>query len=165
MCPDCGFVHYDNPKVVVGSVVTLGDKFLLCRRAINPRKGYWTLPAGFLEMHETSIEGAMREAWEEARAKIAIDHLLAMYEIPRISQIQMMYRAELVDPAIEPGPESIEVGLFDWEDIPWPEMAFPTAVWALREYRDRRGQRGFPPATEGNGPVDFLKGWPGNNTV
>src|SRR5690606_30987789 len=110
VCADCGFINYENPKIVVGAVCHWGDRLLLCRRAINPRKGHWTLPAGFLELHETVTAGAAREAWEEARAKIEIETLLAVYTVPRISQVQLMYRARLVSDDISAGPESLEVG-------------------------------------------------------
>jgi ADP-ribose pyrophosphatase YjhB (NUDIX family) len=133
ICPDCGFIQYDNPKIVVGSVVRAGDRILMCRRAINPRRGFWTLPAGYLELNESPIAGAQREAWEEARARIAIDALLAVYDVPRISQVQLIWRATLVDPAIAAGPESLDVRLFAWDEIPWDEIAFPTVRWALRD--------------------------------
>lgn len=135
-CRDCGFILYENPKIVVGSVVVDGDQILLCRRAIEPRRGFWTLPAGYLELAETSEEGALREAWEEARARIALDGLLAVFNVPRISQVQLIYRARLVEPGFEAGPESLEVDLFSWERIPWAELAFPTVHWALEAVRD-----------------------------
>jgi ADP-ribose pyrophosphatase YjhB (NUDIX family) len=144
-CLDCGFIAYENPKIVAGSVVSVGAKILMCRRAIEPRKGFWTLPAGFLELHETPEEGAAREAWEEARAKIAINALLAVYSVPRISQVQLIYRATLAEPGFSAGPESLEVELFDWIDIPWGELAFPSVKWALDEYRSRLGQPVFAP--------------------
>jgi len=95
VCPDCGFVNYENPKIVVGSVVVWEDRILLCRRAIDPRHGYWTLPAGYMELNESAAQAAAREAWEEAQAAITIDGLLAVYSIPRISQVQLIYRAHL----------------------------------------------------------------------
>jgi ADP-ribose pyrophosphatase YjhB (NUDIX family) len=144
VCTDCGFVAYENPKVVVGAVVTAGEKILLCRRAINPRKGFWTLPAGFMELHESAETGAMREAFEEANARIEIEALLAAYTIPRLSQVQLIYRARLVDPAISPGVESLEVGLFDWSDIPWDELAFPSVKWALTQFASIRHLSAFP---------------------
>jgi ADP-ribose pyrophosphatase YjhB (NUDIX family) len=147
VCPDCGFVNYENPKVVVGSVADWGDRVLLCRRAIEPSRGLWTLPAGYMELEETSGQGAAREAWEEARARIEIDCLLAVYDLPRIGQVQMIFRARLLAPEVEPGPESLEVGLFAWDEIPWPELAFPTVRWALEAWRERRGLAGFAPAT------------------
>jgi ADP-ribose pyrophosphatase YjhB (NUDIX family) len=135
-CPDCGFIAYENPKVVVGSVARLGERILLCRRAIEPRRGFWTLPAGYLELEESTGTGALREAWEEARARLALDGILAVYDIPRISQVQVIYRARLLDPAVEPGPESLEVRLFDWDEIPWRELAFPSVRWALNDWRE-----------------------------
>jgi ADP-ribose pyrophosphatase YjhB (NUDIX family) len=152
-CADCGFVHYDNPKVVVGAVVTHGEKILLCRRAIAPRIGFWTLPAGYLELHETTEAGAAREAWEEARAKIAIGDLFAVYNVPRISQVQMFYRAVLEDPAIAAGPESQAVALFSWDTMPWDDLAFPTTRWALKHFREIEGLDRF--AVRGNPPGDL----------
>jgi ADP-ribose pyrophosphatase YjhB (NUDIX family) len=136
VCPDCGFINYENPKIVVGAVCLWQDRFLLCRRAINPRRGYWTLPAGYLELHESTVAGALREAWEEAQARITIDGLLAVYDIPRISQVQLIYRAHLTAPEFAAGPESLEVKLFAWEEIPWDDLAFPSVRWALDHYRD-----------------------------
>lgn len=146
LCPDCGYVAYKNPLIVVGSVATWGDHVLLCRRAIDPQRGYWTLPAGFMEERETTAEGAAREAWEEARARIAVDSLLAVYDLSRISQVHILYRAELLSPVISCGPESMDVALFGWDDIPWSELAFPTVRWALFEHRARRGLASFAPA-------------------
>jgi ADP-ribose pyrophosphatase YjhB (NUDIX family) len=147
ICPDCGFIHYENPKMVVGSVVRSGDRVLLCRRAIAPRLGYWTLPAGYLELNEAPHEGAMREALEEANARIEILSLLAVYSIPRLSQVQLIYRARLTDEAIEPGIESLAVGLFSWARIPWSEIAFPTVRWALHHDRDLGETEVFEPRT------------------
>jgi ADP-ribose pyrophosphatase YjhB (NUDIX family) len=135
VCDDCGFVAYENPKVVVGSVCVWQDRILLCRRAINPRRGFWTLPAGYLELHETTDEGARREAREEATAEIELEGVLAVYSIPRLSQVQVMYRARLLTPAIAAGPESEEVGLFAWSEIPWDDLAFPSVRWALDDWR------------------------------
>ncbi|GGG18413.1 NUDIX hydrolase [Caldovatus sediminis] len=135
-CPDCGFIAYENPKVVVGSVVAAEDgRVLLCRRAIEPRAGFWTLPAGYLEMGETAPEGARREAWEEAQARIALDGVLAVYSIARIGQVQVIFRARFARPGFAPGPESLETRLFAWEEIPWQQIAFPTVHWALRAWR------------------------------
>ena len=144
VCSDCGFIAYENPKVVVGAVVTFEGKILLCRRAINPRAGFWTLPAGYMELQESAEAGAMREAYEEARARIAIDQLLGAYTIPRLSQVQLIYRARLTDPAISAGPESLDVGLFAWADIPWDELAFPSVRWALRHFEAVRDLASFP---------------------
>lgn len=145
VCRECGFIDYENPKVVVGSVARWQDRILLCRRAIEPRKGFWTLPAGFLEQQESAVEGARREAWEEARARIEIDQLLAVYSIPRISQVQLIYLARLVSPEVAAGPETAELDLFAWSGIPWAEIAFPSVHWALAHYREVRGLSGFAP--------------------
>ncbi len=153
VCVECGFVDYQNPKIVVGSVAAWGEKILLCKRAIEPRSGYWTLPAGYLELGETAEDGARREAQEEACADIEIDRLLAVYSVPRISQVQLMFRARLAAPEIAAGPESAEVGLFDWKNIPWPDIAFPSAGWALRQYRETIGKSDFPPFSN---PIDGL---------
>jgi ADP-ribose pyrophosphatase YjhB (NUDIX family) len=153
VCPDCGFINYENPKIVVGSVVLWQDRFLLCRRAINPRLGFWTLPAGFMELNESSSEAARREAWEEAQARIEIDGLLAVYSIPRISQVQLIYRAHLTSPDFAAGPESQEVALFAWDEIPWDELAFPSVKWALDQFREAATTQDF--AARAN-PIDGL---------
>ncbi|TNE36896.1 MAG: NUDIX domain-containing protein [Alphaproteobacteria bacterium] len=155
VCADCGWVHYENPKIVVGSVVTYEGQFLLCRRAIHPRKGYWTLPAGYLEQNESTADGAMREAFEEATARIRIRDLLALYSVTHISQVQIMYRAVLDSPDFAAGPESLEVELFDWEDIPWDDLAFPTVYWALHQYREIADKESFTPFANATG--DLLK--------
>jgi ADP-ribose pyrophosphatase YjhB (NUDIX family) len=156
VCPECTYVVYENPKVVVGSVVLAEDgRVLLCRRAIEPRRGFWTLPAGYLELGESPEEGARREAREEACAHIELEGLLAVYSVPRISQVQLMYRARLAEPAIAAGPESLEVGLFGWEEIPWDELAFPTVHWALHHHRERLGRPlGQPAGNVEGGPPD-----------
>ena len=143
VCTDCGFIQYENPKVVVGSVVHAGDRILMCRRAIEPRDGFWTLPAGYLEMHEVPEAGAAREAWEEARARIEIEALLAVYSIPRIGQVQLIFRARLADAEIAAGPESREVALLTWDEIPWDELAFPSVRWALHHFAETRGETAF----------------------
>lgn len=152
ICTRCNFIDYVNPKIVAGSVVTKGDLILLCRRAIEPRKGFWTLPAGFMEEGESVEEAAMREAYEEACAGIHINRLLAVYSVPRIAQVQIMFRAELVSD-VAPGPESLEVKLVPWKDIPWSQLAFPTVVWALTHFAETRCADVFtpfanPPGTE-----------------
>lgn len=154
VCTACGYVAYENPKIVVGSVVAQADQVLLCRRAIEPRKGFWTLPAGYLELQETTEEGACREAMEEAGAAIELDGVLAVFNVSRIGQVQIMYRARFAPgaPAIAAGVESLEVAMFAWEDIPWREIAFPTVVWALNVWRDGRHSPLAAPA--GNPPQD-----------
>ena len=156
VCDSCGFVSYENPKVVVGSVCTWGDRILLCKRAIEPRRGYWTLPAGYLEAREATAAGAAREAYEEALARIEIDRVLAVYDIPRISQVQVIYRARLLAPDVAAGPESEAVGLFTWEEIPWNDLAFPSVRWALQHFREVQEQAEFaartnPPEAEDHG--------------
>lgn len=153
VCASCGFIDYQNPKIVVGSVARWEDKILLCKRAIEPRKGYWTLPAGYMELGETAEEGALREAWEEARARLELDRLLAVYSVPRISQVQLMFRARLTTPDIAAGPESEQVALYDWDDLPWADLAFPTVGWALRHYRETEGRSDFAPFSN---PVEGL---------
>ncbi|MEL6435784.1 MAG: NUDIX domain-containing protein [Pseudomonadota bacterium] len=135
MCDRCGFVDYQNPKIVVGSVVVHDEKYLLCRRAIEPRHGFWTVPAGYLEMGETPQEGAKREAREEANAHLEMHELLAVYTVRRLSQVQLIYRASLLVPEVSAGEESLEVKLFDWTEIPWDDLAFPTVRWMLNHHR------------------------------
>ena len=113
ICAECGYILYDNPKIVVGSVPRWGDRLLLCRRAIHPRKGFWTLPAGYLELNESTGAGAEREAWEEAFARIRIEGLLAIYDIPRISQVQLIYRALLLDERSRPARKASKSGCSD----------------------------------------------------
>ncbi len=140
VCADCGFVAYENPKIVVGSVVAHDGRVLLCRRAIEPRRGFWTLPAGYMENGETIAEGAAREAWEEAQVRIEIDGILAVFSISRLGQVQVIFRARFAtdsaDPPYAAGDESLEVGLFGWDRIPWNEIAFPSVHWALKAWRD-----------------------------
>jgi ADP-ribose pyrophosphatase YjhB (NUDIX family) len=145
VCNRCDYVDYENPRIVTGSVATLGDRILLCRRAIEPRTGFWTLPAGFLEVQESVADGALREAWEEARAKLEIDALLAVYTIEQISQVQIFYRARLLSPEVSAGPESQEVGLFLWGEIPWDELAFPSVHWALQHWHETKHLGEFAP--------------------
>ena len=153
VCGTCGFVHYVNPKIVTGSIVRHDGRILLCRRAIEPRIGFWTLPAGFMEVGETAEAAARREAQEEANAEIVIDRLLAVYTIPRIAQVQIMYLAHLAAPAFSPGVESLEVKLSGWDDMPWDELAFPSVRWALEQYRSIEGETDFPPFS--NPPGEF----------
>lgn len=135
VCQQCALVHYHNPHLVVGAVAIYQDQFLLCQRAIEPRRGYWTLPAGYMELQETSEQGACREAMEEANAQLAIQRLLAVYNLAHISQVQILYLAELVSPKVWPGEESLAVGLFAYDEIPWQELAFPSVQWALKHAR------------------------------
>ena len=147
VCASCATIHYLNPKIVVGAVCTLGDRLLLCRRAIEPRSGFWTIPAGWMENGETAEEGAAREAWEEARARIAIEGLIAVYSIPRIDQVQILYRARLLDASVAPGPESLDVQLVGWDEIPWDELAFPSVHWVLRRAMELPATGSWPAVT------------------
>lgn len=147
VCDDCGWIHYVNPRVVVGAVCTWEDRFLLCRRDIEPRRGFWTVPAGFMEEGESAEAATAREAREEANARLEIDALLGVYSIPRISQVQLMYRARLLDPDVAACDETSEVRLARWEEIPWDDLAFPSVTWALRHWKEVEGVRAFPPFT------------------
>ena len=145
VCDHCSHVVYDNPKIVVGSVVLHDGKVLLCRRAIEPRLGYWTVPAGYMELGETPEEGAIREAREEANADLALGGLLAIYTIKHLSQVQMIYRATLASPQFSAGPESLDVRLFGFDEIPWDEIAFPTVHWLLADIQKvLAGQTALP---------------------
>ena len=140
VCRSCGFVDYRNPRIVVGSVVRHEGRILMCRRAIEPRRGFWTIPAGYLELNETPEDGARREAREEACAKLKLGELLAIYSVPHLSQVQLIYRAEFDGPLagdtlFAAGEESLEVGLFSWDEIPTSEIAFPTVHWMLAHER------------------------------
>lgn len=140
VCPGCGTIHYQNPKMVVGCIPEWEDKVLLCRRAIEPKYGLWTLPAGFMENGETTLEGAARETWEEAGARIEIGGLYTLYNLPHINQVYLMFRARLLDLDFQPGIESLETRLFTETDIPWDEIAFRTVRATLEQYfSDRRG--------------------------
>jgi ADP-ribose pyrophosphatase YjhB (NUDIX family) len=155
ICVDCGHIDYQNPKVVVGTVVVSNGEILMCRRAIEPRRGFWTLPAGYLELGETLEEGAAREAMEEATAAIHIDGILGVFSVARIGQVQVIFRGRFADqdkPSFSAGPESLEVALFAWDQIPWDDIAFPTVGWALQAWNERRsGPLGLP---AGNPPTD-----------
>ena len=158
VCPDCDYVAYENPKVVVGVVATFGHKLLMCRRAIEPRRGYWTLPAGFMEMGEHPEEGAAREAWEEARAELEIGPLLAVYSLRHISQLQLFYRARLLSANVSAGPESEEVGLFGFDALPADELAFPSVHWAIQHYQQVRDVALFAPFRNPEGHTGRMRG-------
>jgi ADP-ribose pyrophosphatase YjhB (NUDIX family) len=145
VCDGCGFVDYVNPKVVVGAVCLFEGRVLLCKRAIEPRRGYWTVPAGFMEEHETVEEGALRETLEEAGAQVELGPLLGIWSVPRISQVHIMFVARMRSAAFAKGEESEEVRLYAWDDIPWNELAFPSVTGALRFYERIRGQAVFTP--------------------
>lgn len=143
-CTNCGTIHYENPINVVGTLPVWGDRVLLCKRAIEPRYGLWTLPAGFLELGETIEQGALRETDEEAGARVQLLGLYTVMNVVKVGQVHLFFRAELQDTAFDPGPESLEVQLFREEEIPWDELAFRTVRETLRRYFDdrRRGSYG-----------------------
>jgi ADP-ribose pyrophosphatase YjhB (NUDIX family) len=144
VCASCSTIHYQNPKIVVGCLPDWEGKVLLCRRAIDPRHGLWTLPAGFLENGETLVAGAARETVEEARACVDVGALYTVISLPHINQIYVMFRARLLDLGFGPGPESLDVRLFDEEAIPWNELAFRTIARTLRNYFLDRKLGAFP---------------------
>jgi len=136
ICDNCGTIHYHNPKIVAGCIPIWDDKVLLCRRAIEPRYGLWTVPAGFLENGETTYQGAARETLEEANARVDVQELYLTVNLPRINQVYMLFRAQLLDLDFGPGDESLEVELFTREQIPWQKLAFPTVALALEQFFD-----------------------------
>ena len=134
VCSHCGEIHYQNPKLVVGAIPRWRNQVLLCRRAIEPRLGWWTLPAGFMENGESTVEAAMRETWEEAGALVEIDTLQALIDVPVIQQVHLFYRANLLSLDVAPGEESLETRLFPLRHIPWDELAFETVRAALAHH-------------------------------
>lgn len=147
VCETCNFINYINPKIVVGAVIEYKKKILLCRRAINPQKGLWTIPAGYLEEKETAEEGALREIKEEAGVEPVIQGLLGIYSLKHISQIQLIYKAYLLDSKLDPGEETIEAEFFQWEDIPWTKLAFPSVHWALNHFQEVGDKKKFSAKT------------------
>ncbi len=160
VCHDCKHIHYQNPLVVVGCLPVKDDKVLLCQRAISPRSGFWTLPAGFLENGETTWEGAIRETWEEARAKVGEGILYRLYDLTHICQVYLFYRAPLLNDDFGAGEESLNVELFREEDIPWKELAFPVVTNTLRDFfRDRKEGNSYAMRHgKVDRPVRFLQG-------
>ena len=144
VCDDCGTVHYENPRMVVGCIPEWDDKILLCRRAIEPRYGWWTTPAGYLENGETLEEGAMRETLEEAGARVEILSLYTIFNLTRINQVYLLFRARLLDLEYSSGTESLEVKLFEENDIPWNCIAFTAIEKTLRLYYGDRKEGVFP---------------------
>jgi ADP-ribose pyrophosphatase YjhB (NUDIX family) len=142
-CDHCGAVHYVNPRPVVGTIPVWGEQVLLCRRAIEPRYGKWTLPAGFMEIGETTAEGAIRETVEEAGARVELGPLFSMIDVPHVEQVHIFFRADLIDTAFGPGDESLEVRLFHEQEIPWDEVAFRTVSTTLRLYFADRARGEF----------------------
>ena len=145
VCSDeaCGEIHYQNPRIITGCLPIYKEQILLCRRAIEPRLGLWTLPAGFLENQETTQQGAERESLEEANANLDIKELYTIFDIPHINQVYFFYRAELLDTDFSPGIESLDVKLFKKEDIPWDELAFPAIKKTLEYYIEDSAKQQF----------------------
>lgn len=148
VCDACSTIHYVNPRMVVGCIPEWEGGILLCRRAIEPRHGYWTLPAGFMENDETLAQAAMRETLEEANARVALEDMYAVLSVPQASQVHVYYRARLLDLDFGPGTESLEVRLFDEAEVPWDELAFRTVTATLRHYYADRRNGGFRLHTE-----------------
>lgn len=143
VCTECGHIHYVNPKVICGALALWDNKVLLCRRAIEPRYGLWTLPAGYMELFETMEQGAARETREEAQAEVEIEQLYCMYNIPRIGQIYVLFKAQLINGSFGAGEESIECRLFEEHEIPWTELAFPSVEQTLKHYFSDRKTNQF----------------------
>ena len=143
VCPACDTIHYENPLNVVGTVPHWGDKVLLCKRNIEPRWGKWTLPAGFMELGETTLEGAARETTEEAGAHFEMEGLLTVMSVPRVGQVHLFYLARLLSEEFDPGHETIEARLFTEDEIPWEEIAFRTVKETLQRYFEDRRRGGF----------------------
>jgi len=142
VCTVCETIHYENPLNVVGTVPVFEDKVLLCLRNIEPRRGLWTLPAGFMELDETTEQGAVRETIEEAGARIVLGPLFTLLNVPRVGQVHFYYRADMTGPALDPGPETIEARLFDESEVPWNQLAFATVKVTLEHFfADRRRGR------------------------
>lgn len=144
VCTQCGSIHYVNPKVICGALAVWENKVLLCRRAIEPRYGLWTLPAGYMELFETMEQGSARETREEAEAEIDIEQLYCMYNIPRIGQIYVLFKANIIDGKFGAGEETIESRLFTEDEIPWDQLAFPSVERTLRHYFEDRKTNIFP---------------------
>ncbi|MFT5448753.1 MAG: ADP-ribose pyrophosphatase YjhB (NUDIX family) [Gammaproteobacteria bacterium] len=144
VCEGCGLIHYSNPKIIAGALPVWEEQVLLCRRAIEPRHGLWTLPAGFMENGETTQNAARRETEEEACARVDVGDLYCYLNIPRISQVYVIFLARLLDLDFAAGEESLEVELFHEKDIPWDAIAFPAIEIALRHYFEDRKQGAFP---------------------
>jgi ADP-ribose pyrophosphatase YjhB (NUDIX family) len=143
-CTGCGAIHYENPLNVVGTVPVWGEQVLLCKRNIEPRRGLWTLPAGFMELGESTADGALRETVEEAGVQVEMQGLFAVLSVVHVGQVHLFYRARMLSPAVDPGPETMEARLFDEADIPWDEIAFHTVRETLQRFfaDRRRGQFG-----------------------
>ena len=162
VCTSCGEIHYQNPKLVTGCIPEWEDRVLLCRRAIEPRYGLWTLPAGFMENEESAQQGAARETLEEANARVSIEQLYTTFNLPHISQVYLLFRGSLKDLDFSPGSESLEVALFREEEIPWEELAFPVIRETLKHYFQDRENGLFIPRV---GDIHWQSGKNGAYTV
>jgi ADP-ribose pyrophosphatase YjhB (NUDIX family) len=138
VCDACGAIHYQNPKLIVGCVPEYEGRILICKRAIEPRRGFWTIPAGFMEIGETLQQAAARETYEEALATVEIGSLLSIVHVLHTHQVHVFFRAKLPKAEFGPGPESLEVELIDPQDIPWEDIAFPSTDFTLRRYLEDR---------------------------
>lgn len=143
-CGRCGAVHYQNPRNVVGVLPIWNDTILLCRRAIEPRYNTWTLPAGFMELGETTAQGAMRETQEEAGAQIELGHLYTIIDVPHADQVHFFYLAHVLSPELYPGPESLDAAFFSVDNIPWNNLAFRTVITTLEHYLEDKEEGAFP---------------------
>ena len=143
VCPACDTIHYENPLNVVGTVPYFGERVLLCKRNIEPGWGKWTLPAGFMELGETTAEGAARETDEEAGAQFEMEELFTVLSVPRVGQVHLFFRARLLSDQFAPGHETIEARLFNEDEIPWEEIAFRTVKETLARYFEDRRKRRF----------------------
>ncbi|PCH86031.1 MAG: NUDIX hydrolase [Piscirickettsiaceae bacterium] len=143
VCSACDAIHYQNPRIIAGCLPVWEDKVLLCQRAIEPRKGYWTLPAGFMELGETTEQAALRETAEEAQAIVKAVQLYAVFNLPHINQVYVMYRAELLKPEFSSGIESLDTRLLTEEEIPWGDLAFETMRLSLEYFFQDRSNGQF----------------------
>lgn len=152
VCDECDAIHYQNPRIITGCLVEHQNQILLCKRAISPRKGFWTLPAGFMENGETIEESALRETWEEAEAKVHNPSLYAVFNLPYINQVYIFYRGSLVDGHFGAGIETLESRLFTEADIPWDTLAFPTIHKVLKFFYNDCKDQIFPVRIEDINP-------------
>lgn len=140
VCTACGTVHYQNPRIVAGCVPDCAGRILLCKRAIEPRRGYWTVPAGFMELGETMPDAAARETWEEAEARVTVGPLIAVVDVIPARQVHVFFAGMLSEPVYGAGAESLDVGLFSADEIPWDDIAFPSVRIALEQYLSNRAR-------------------------
>jgi ADP-ribose pyrophosphatase YjhB (NUDIX family) len=144
VCSVCNMVHYENPLNVVGTLPVWGESVLLCKRNIEPRRGFWTLPAGFMELGETTSQGALRETDEEAGLHVELQGLYTVMSVPRVGQVHLYYRARMLDTHMSPGPETMEARLFSEDEVPWDQLAFRTVRETLKLFFAERSTGQFP---------------------